>query len=78
MLSIPRIRVSKFLLIFSQVLESHLMDLYRTLKRILSTDADQVVQAQASQALEILNENTRQLFSAKPNLEKKIHIMQPL
>lgn len=60
--------------LLSQVLEERLLEIYRTLKRVHSTDEDYVVRLQAQTSLDALNENMKEILTLKPTLEKKIRV----
>lgn len=58
-----------------EVLESSLLELYRTLKRICANDVDEVVRVQTETSLNILNEIMKESFTGRPIMEKKIRIL---
>ena len=57
------------------VMESNLLELYRTLKRIVLQDSDEIVRVQAEVSLKVLNDVTKDFFTAKPAMEKRIYIL---
>lgn len=61
-----------------KVLEYSLHDLYQLLKRIHANDEDERVRLHAKLSLEVLDENMKEFFAPKTELQKKIHILYPL
>lgn len=62
-------------LLWLQVLKDVLAELYRSLKRIYSSDKDDVTRLHAQLALEELNSGTRMFLFPKPELTKQILVV---
>ena len=62
----------------SQVLGDCLLDLYRLVKYVKSTDHDPLVQTTVGSALEELSTSMKEAMLEKPTLTKKITVLDPI